>query len=153
MFLLQLKAIKTFIIYVLKNCNPLIIQPFIDFTPLLMTNAMFCCIKKSQYTCITSNFQAWKSPQCPLTDPCPIRQPHPSMGHSMGTCLTLQAIRLTPPAIQLTHPWETCLTHQTVLPTLTSKMCRMQSVLYGQQADMFWYFNSVHVHVCTFYTF
>lgn len=115
-----------------------------------MTNAMFCCscIEKSHHTCITSYFQAWKSPQCPLTDPSLIRQPHPSVGHIMGRCLTPQAIRLTPPATQCTHPWETCLIHQTMLPTLTSKMCRMQSVVYRQQADMFWYFQSVHDHWC-----
>lgn len=127
-------------------------------------NAKFCCtcIEKSHHTCITSYFQAWKSPQCPLTDPSLIRQPHPSVGHIMGTRLTPQAIHLTPQAIRLTplatqctHPWETCLIHQTMLPTLTSKMCRMQSVVYRQQADMFWYFQSVHdVNVlCTFYTF
>lgn len=102
-------------------------------------NAKFCCtcIEKSHHTCITSYFQAWKSPQCPLTDPSLIRQPHPSVGHIMGTRLTPQAIRLTPRATQRTHPWETCLIHQTMLPTLTSKMCRMQPVLYRQQADMF----------------
>lgn len=57
-------------------------------------------------------------------DACPIQQPHSSMGHSMGTHLTLQAPRPISLAIlQVTHQFEAWFIYQIKPPTLPNKIC------------------------------
>lgn len=49
----------------------------------------------------------------------------------MGTRFTLQAIRLTLPKTQLTHPY---LIYLTMVPTITRKMCLSYSLIDNRQA-------------------